>query len=113
LRVWVEFGFRMLKSVGWRWPRSDAERIARHRLVLAITMLWTVAVGTRVEEADQRGSAPTHLHQPTPPSLPHDRPRRVSLVAAGRSWLVRQLVHGRLWTRLWLTPELWPEPPTD
>jgi hypothetical protein len=64
LRVWVEPGFRTLKSIGWQWQRtrrSDPERMARHWLVLAIATLWTVAVGTRVEEATARAICPTRL----------------------------------------------------
>ena len=48
----------------------------------------------------------------TPPStLVRSRPRIVSVFALGLRRLQHQLGRGRLWTRLWLRPEPWPEPP--
>jgi hypothetical protein len=114
LRVWVELGFKALKSMGWQWQqtqRSDPDRVARHWLVLAIATLWTVAVGTRVEEAVARAICPTRLWRV--PRQAWAEPRVVSIFAQGWSWLVRQVVRGRLWTRLWLLPEPWPTPPAD
>jgi hypothetical protein len=39
--------------------------------------------------------------------------RTVSIFAQGWGWLVRRVVRGRLWDRLWLLPEPWPTPPAD
>lgn len=112
LRVWVELGFKVLKSIGWQWQRTqriDCERVARHWLVLAIATLWTVAVGTRVEEAVARAICPTRLwHRP---AVACAVPRQVSVFAQGWGWLVRQAVRGRFWRRLWLLPESWPTAP--
>ena len=39
LRVWIELGFKVLKSMGWQWQqtqRDECERVARHWLVLAL-----------------------------------------------------------------------------
>jgi hypothetical protein len=116
LRVWIELGFRVLKSFGWHWERTrrdDAVRVARHWLVLAVATLVSVAYGTRVEDARGQGLAPPNLRAPRmPPPL---RARRtISLVARGRAWLQVQLVRRRpLWRRLWLWPHALPEPPTD
>jgi hypothetical protein len=113
LRIWVELGFRVLKSLGWQWQRSrrtDPGRVARHWLVLAVATLWTVAVGTRVEDADARGVAPARLHT-APPPAPRPRPRAASVFLTGWNWLARQLQRGHLWTRLWLVPEPWPTAP--
>jgi len=112
LRVWVELGFKVLKSVGWQWQRTqrdDPERVARHWLVLAVATLWTVAVGTRVEEATARAICPTRLWHP--PRQARAVRRVVSVFAQGWSWLVRQVACGRVWRRLWLLPEPWPPPP--
>ncbi len=112
LRVWVELGFKVLKSVGWQWQqtqRTDPDRVARHWLVLAIATLWTVAVGTRVEEAVAHSICPTRFWRP--PRAACGTPRVVSLFARGRGWLVRQVVCGRLWRHLWLLPEPWPTAP--
>jgi hypothetical protein len=111
LRVWIELGFRALKSFGWDWERtrrSDPARIARHWLVLAIATLLTVAVGTRVEDAAWLGVPPANVRAPRPCAKP--RPRRVSVFARGLSWVRTQVLRGRRWWRLWLRPEPWPEP---
>lgn len=112
LRSWVELGFRALKGVGWQWQktrRSAPERVARHWLVLAVAMVWVVAYGTRVEEALETGVAPARLRSARPQQAM--RVRKVSLFRLGLSQLSKQVARGRLWVRLWLTPERWPEPP--
>jgi Transposase DDE domain len=110
LRVWIELGFRALKSFGWDWQRTrrtDPARIARHWLVLAVATLWTVAVGTRVEDAVGRGLAPAPLRAPRPPRSPTPHPpRRSSVFRRGLDWLHAQVLRGaRLWRRLWLAPD--------
>jgi hypothetical protein len=113
LRAWVELGFRALKGVGWRWQRSrrtDPARVARHWLVLAVASPWALAHGTRVEDAHERGLPPARLRTPPAPRA-GARPRRISLVRLGIQWLRHLLAHGRLWHRLWLAPEPWPQPP--
>lgn len=113
LRIWAELGFRTLKGLGWQWQRTrrtEPARVARHWLVLAVATLWTLAVGTRVEDADACGRPPATLHTP-PPRTP--RQRRVSVYLTGWNWLVRQVQTGRVWRCLWLTPEPWPAPLPD
>jgi Transposase DDE domain len=113
LRTWVELGFRALKSMGWRWGhtrRADPARVARHWLVPAVATLWTAAHGTRAEEADRAGRPPGRLRAPArPPAAPC--PRRIGLFRLGLQWLCHLLARGRLWRRLWLAPEPWPQPP--
>lgn len=113
LRAWIEVGFRALKGMGWRWERTrrtDPARVERHLLVLAVATLWTLATGTRAEDAEGRGVAPANLRTAPPP--PPDHRRRLSVFARGIGWLRWQLLRGRrLWTRLWLVPEARPEPP--
>ena len=114
LRVWVELGFRALKGMGWRWERTrrtDPDRVARHWLVLAVATLWTLATGTRAEDAVAAGLAPAHLRTPPPPPPPPDR-RDLSVFQRGLAWLRWQLLRQRrLWRRCWLLPERWPSPP--
>lgn len=114
LRSWTELGFRALKGVGWQWQRTrrtDPARVARHWLVLAVATLWTLATGTRAEDAALRGMAPANLRTPVPPPPPAYH-RTISLFRRGHSWLRWQLLrHHRLWRRAWLTPEAWPQPP--
>jgi hypothetical protein len=112
MRFWIELGFRALKGVGFQWQntrRTDPDRVARYWLVLAIAMLWTMAYGTRVEDAELAGIRPEHLRQPPTCTIP--RTRRVSVFAKGLAWLRRPLQTGRYWTRLWLRPAPWPDPP--
>lgn len=115
LRIWVELGFRALKSLGWHWERTrrtDPARIARHWLVLAVATLLDVAVGTRLEEADWRGLPPGRLRRRCTP--PPARTRGTSVFARGLAWLHLQVLRGRRWWRtLWLLPEALPDPPAS
>jgi hypothetical protein len=112
LRVWIELGFRALKSFGWQWERSrrtDPTRIARHWLVLAIATLLSLAVGTRLEEAALGGLPPGKLRRPRSHTPPPPRRRRVSLFTRGRAWWQVWVLRGRRgWRALWLWPEAWP-----
>jgi hypothetical protein len=114
LRVWVELGFRALKGMGWHWERTrrtDPDRVARHWLVLAVATLWTLATGTRAEDAEAAGLAPAHLRTPPAPPAPPAQ-RDLSVFQRGLAWLRWQLIRQRrLWRRCWLLPEHWPSPP--
>jgi hypothetical protein len=105
--VWIEVGFRALKGVGWQWHhtrRTAPARVASHWLVLAVVMLWSLAYGTRAEDAAQQGVPPARLVQP-PAVLPRRTPRLVSVVRRGLHWLRYTVARGYLWQRLWLCPE--------
>ena len=124
LRCWIELGFQAVKSLGWKWDktrRTDPARVSRHWLVLSVATLLTLAYGTRVEDATDRRVAPGNLRTPpkalAPKALapthlnPWRRPgRTVSVIRHGIDWLRRLLLPGRLWRRVWLLPEPWPEP---
>ena len=120
LRFWIELGFKAIKSVGWQWHktrRTDPTRISRHWLVLSVATLLALAYGTRVEDANDRRIAPGRLRAPPrTPSPQRDNPyyhqpgRTVSVIRYGVVWLRRLLHQGRLWRRVWLLPEPWPEP---
>jgi hypothetical protein len=115
LRAWIELGFRALKSLGWHWERTrrtDPTRAARHVLVLAVATLLSLALGTRAEDAERADRTPARWPHPGP--VPTAGSRQLSVFTRGRAWgrhlLLRQR---RLWTRLWLVPEAWPDPPPD
>ena len=119
LRFWIELGFKAIKSLGWKWDktrRTDPTRVSRHWLVLSVATLLALAYGTRVEDAHDRRVAPGNLRTP-PRTLapnhrdPRSRPARtVSVIRHGIDWLRRLLLKGRLWSRVWLLPEPWPQP---
>jgi len=120
LRVWIELGFRALKGVGWQWQRTrrtDPDRITRHWLILAVAMVWVLAYGTRIEDADRRHRPPARLRTPprplTTPPQPHQPQRVISVFLLGWNWLRTTLLRGYLWRRLWLLPEPWPQPSPD
>ena len=114
-RMWIELGFRVLKSFGWQWQqtqRTDPRRVARHWLVLAVATLWTLAAGTWAadQEAADLGLPPTQRHLPPPPPAVA-RPRRESVFRVGRAWLLQTLMEGGMWPPLRLIPTALPQPP--
>lgn len=112
LRVWIELGFRALKSMGWHWERmrrTRADRVARHWLVLAVATVLTLATGTRVEDAEWAGVAPAHLRRPRVVPCPPD-PRPLSVFTRGLAWLRVRLVRGQRRWHLWLRPQALPDP---
>ena len=120
LRFWIEMGFRALKSLGWQWQntrRTSPNRVSRHWLVLSVATLLTIAYGSRVEDATDLGRAPGNLRAPPECLAPthrsaHSSPgRSVSVLRLGTVWLRRLLHRGRVWKRVWLLPEAWPQPP--
>ncbi|NJO83855.1 MAG: transposase [Blastochloris sp.] len=112
LRMWIELGFRALKSMGWQWQRTrrtDPARVSRHWLVLAVATLWVLGCGTRTEDAERLRTTPDRIR--VPPALPaRTTPALVSLFQRGSSAARRQLGHGRIWQRLWLRPSILPGP---
>jgi hypothetical protein len=117
LRVWIELGFRALKSMGWQWERTrrtDPLRVARHWLVLAIATLLSLATGTRLEEAAQQGRSPGRLRRPRTTTPAPARSRQHSVFALGQQRLHRLVVRGTRWWRAWwLWPEALPGLPDD
>ena len=114
LRVWIELGFRALKSFGWHWERTrrtNPQRVARHWLVLAIATLLDLAMGTRLEDAARRGMPPGRLRRPRgraparagPAGQPLcPRPSlAATLVLRGTGW----------WRTWWLWPQALPDLP--
>lgn len=56
LRGWIEQSFKRLKSAGWDCEQTrmtDAGRVQRHWLALAVAMLWTISVGGQAEAKEE------------------------------------------------------------
>jgi hypothetical protein len=115
LRSWDEAGFRQSTSMGWGWQRgqvTDPDAVAWQYLVVAVVTRWTVAVGTRIEDAEQQGVPPGRLRR-APPTTGAPPRRRwsgpaqpvISLLRPGLQHLRWVLAHGRCWVRVWLRPE--------
>jgi hypothetical protein len=109
LRVWIELGFRALKGVGLKWQytqRTDPERVSRHWLVMSVAMLWIMAYGSRLEDAEAVGIDPSAMR--SPPDHIYIHTRKVSVFRQGIDWMRQHILKGRIWHRLWLMPEPWP-----
>jgi hypothetical protein len=114
LRFWIEPGFRTLKSLGLQWEscrRTGLERSARHLLVLAISLVYVLATGTREEDAEEVKQLACHLHS-APSGAGRER-RVFSLFRVGLRSLQIQILKGRLWKRIWLRPSAVPPLPKN
>ena len=116
LRAWIECGFRVLKSMGWEWERTQRRlpmRVAWHWLVLTLATIIALAAGTRAEEAGRQGVPRDRVTRPMLPPPPATGHRAVSVFTRGCEISHRQLVCGQLLRHDWLLQERWPEPPPD
>lgn len=137
LRVWIEEGFRVLKSLGWQWQQSritDPQRGERLWLVLALATMWTLVYGTWAED-QQVGPPPPPAAEMAPaeavpgapvgaaesteageeqveeawPYLVLTRPRQKSVFRQGLTLLKEYLWSRKRPLRTWrLAPEPWP-----
>jgi hypothetical protein len=112
LRMWIEHGYKQLKSAGWQWQRSRIERpdrAGRMWLAMALATLWAAAVGGGHDREAAR--------QETMPDLPATGARKRSPAGTKASRLVSVLNQGIAVILAVLTvgripkPERWyPEP---
>lgn len=107
-RAWVEQGYKDAKSGGfdWQWTRmTDPHRVQRFWLVLAVAMLWALAVGG-AEETEEAAAA---ARPPRPGRGPAKR--RLSVFRRGciavQVWLTRATARLPAMT---FVPEPLPEP---
>lgn len=118
LRAWIEGGFKDIKRGGWHWERTrmlDPERISRLWLVLAVSLLYTISLGSQ-HEAEQPIPDLSHL-PPTHTARVHatgrPQPRRLSLVTQGRiAFLVALIQQTALALTSFPLPQPWPTQPT-
>jgi hypothetical protein len=80
---------------------------------VAVVTRWTVAVGTRIDDAEQQGVPPGRLRRAPPTSGAPLRRRRSGTAQRGNRQLPRGAgrrlrrgrAHGRCWVRGWVRPE--------
>ena len=110
-RCWIGLGFQAIKSLGWQWDQT--RRTAQPASpATGWCGRWRpgwpgpTAPGWKTPRtaASPQALAPNHRD---PGSRP---PRTVSVIRHGIDWLRRLLLKGRLWSRVWLLPEPWPQP---
>jgi hypothetical protein len=90
LRAWIEHGFKLLKSDGWQWQRTqmtDPQRVERLWLALAVATRYVLAPGGEVEDgkvvvetipvlppiAAQSPTTSRHRPRPAPRRHPEER----------------------------------------
>ena len=97
LRMWIEQGFKTIKSGCWQWQHTrleDAQRAARLWAVLAVATMWTIEVAG---EGEALSVPPIPRRRPPPePAAPARpaRPRRERLVKVGIRLIVVRLIQG-------------------
>lgn len=116
LRAWIEAQFKDLKGGGWQWQHTrmtEPARVSRLWLVLALAMLYSVSLGSRVE-AQPPASLLAEL--PANPSArwtatARPQPRRLSLVTLGYLAFLAALILGRGLPEVQFhAPNPWPAP---
>lgn len=111
LRAWCEQGFKCNKRGGWQWQLTQMhhpERAARLWLAMAVAALWTVSMGTELEDGATLDDPALHalqqLLQPKPK-------RRLRLQRLGHLFLlVTAFTNQPLRLPQILQPEPWPAP---
>lgn len=101
-RMWIELGFRALKSMGWQWHRTTAtapDRVGRQWLILAVGTLWALAVGTAWEAEPITPSwvLPAAPVPPAPDGVGTGRPHPVSVMRRGLSRMRVALIERSPW----------------
>lgn len=117
LRAWIEAQFKDLKRGGWHWDQTrmtDPDRISRMWLVLAVSALYTISLGSQVE-AQQPASRlaelpPTHIARRT--ATARIPPRILSLTTQGWLACLVHLIRQTQWPDvLFYLPNPWPTHP--
>lgn len=97
-RMWIEHGFKVVKSGCWQWQHTrmtDPARAARLWAVLAVATVWMVEIGGEAE-ALAMPAVPTGGGGAGPATPGRGRPgRRERLVKIGIRVLLVALVEGR------------------
>src|SRR5579883_561637 len=119
MRTWIETGFKDFKRGLWDWQhskRTDASRVERHWLAMAVAQLWTVSVGCQAEVETQAKEQATNLRETHIARQRRRRPvgtsspRSLSCAVRGRLLLLAAVVRGQeMMPSGTLQPEAWPQ----
>lgn len=107
LRTWVECGFKDSKRGGWHWEKTKMTDPARAEwlwLVIAVAMLWTVAVGCAAEHAAEQAPQRIQMRQTAIGTT-----RELSCFRRGHVMVVTALCLGQDLPAAQLVPEPWPK----
>ncbi len=102
LRTWIECGFKDSKRGGWHWEQTkmqDPRRAEWLWLVIAVTMLWTVAVGCVAEEAASQAGDATRAAAS----------RSLSCMRRGQLGILASMCMGQAVPAARFVPEPWPK----
>ncbi len=113
LRMWIEEGFKALKSGGFHWERTrmtDPARAERLWLVLALATLRCAASADLTPEPAPLHAPPLPLRRPTPPS---SKPtyRSLSIIKRGLFSRLAASILGQLPGPLSLRAQAFPPAP--
>jgi hypothetical protein len=112
MRTWIEAGFKDLKRGGWQWQytrMTDADRVARFWLALAVATLWALAVGG---DGDTTLPVNSWVAPATHVSRRHSRSKlrtpRLSCFRRGCIQILVTLIKGESLPLGHFVPEPWP-----
>lgn len=105
-RSWIEQGFKVIKSGGWKWESTRItapDRASRQWVVLAVATLWLIEVG---------GLSETEPRPETVPPIPHTHtkrsaPRLIRLFTLGLGMILAGIIRGLIPVGRFV-PEAWP-----
>jgi hypothetical protein len=112
LRMWIEAGFKALKSAGFHWERTrmtDPARAERLWLVLALASLRAAMTAAPTPDPLPRWAPPLALTQHRPPRKSPNPPRLNLLKRGMLAQLAASICHHPLPSRL-IAPPLPPTP---
>jgi len=100
LRIGIECGYRDIKSDGWQWHKTrltDPNRAQRLWLAIAVATLWTLTVGSDINQhplssfSDQLSSH----HLPNKPIPVQETVRQISGFLQGLLTIIADLLNGK------------------
>lgn len=113
LRVWIECGFKHIKSAGWQWQYTrmvDPQRATRFWLPIAVATLWVLSVGGEADAnlpASSLEALPqTHIARHRTPTRPSSR--LLSCFHRGLLIILSSLIAHRPFPLGSFIPQPWP-----